>query len=107
MKQYYKDIEDSRIWYQGVIERGGKSIYTWDEELILADGWIKYIPEPIPPYIPSREEKIHEEIRTVYSENDELMILRQYSANPENEVYKERFLKYNEFVEDILSKYPE
>ena len=47
MNSYYKDIEGSRVWYQGVIIKDGKQIFTWNEELILADGWTKYIePEP-------------------------------------------------------------
>lgn len=55
MKQYYKDIEGTRVWYKGVIKTEDKQIFTWDEELILADGWTEYVPIPVvvdpkPPY---------------------------------------------------------
>lgn len=56
---------------------------------------------------PTRNEKIHAEIRARYEDNDELMIIRQYNAYPDNPAYKTAFDEYNEFVEGILSKYPE
>lgn len=107
-QRYYKDIEGTRVWYNGVIKTSGKQIFTWKEELILADGWIKYIPPtPPPPYEPTREEKIHDDIRAKYTENDEFMITRQYLANPDNVAFKTAFEEYNDFVEEILAKYPE
>lgn len=107
MKRYYKDIDGTRIWYKGVIVKVNKQIFTWDESLILADGWTLYVPEPVPPYEPTREEKIHADIREKYTDNDELMILRQYASDPSNAAYKTAFEEYNAFVEDILAKYPE
>lgn len=53
MNRYYKDIEGTRVWYKGVIVKNEKQIFTWDEELILADGWTKYVSEP---HIPTLEE---------------------------------------------------
>lgn len=105
--RYYKDIDGHRLWYNGVITRNGKNVYTWDEELILADGWTKYVPEPVPPYEPTREEKIHQAIRERYTENDEFQILRQYSANPDNPAFKAAFDEYHAFVEEILAQFPE
>lgn len=106
-KRYYKDLEGRRIWYNGCITKDGKNIYTWDEELILADGWTEHVPEPVPPYVPTREEKINAEIRARYTENDEFQVLRQYSAIPDNPAFKAAFDEYNAFVEEILSRYPE
>lgn len=107
MKRYYKDIDDHRIWYNGVIVKENKQIFTLDETLILADGWTEYIPEPNPPYVHTREELIHRVIREKYTENDEFMILRQYSAHPDNPAYKVAFDEYNAFVEEVLAQYPE
>ena len=103
-KRYYKDLEGHRVWYNGVITRNGRNIFTWAEVLILADGWTKYVPEPAPPYEPTREEKINAEIRAKYTENDEFQILRQYSANPDNPAFKAALDEYHAFVEEILSR---
>lgn len=62
---------------------------------------------PIPPYEPSRDEKIHEAIREKYTENDEFMITRQYLANPDNPAFKTAFDEYNAFVEEVLARFPE
>lgn len=56
---------------------------------------------------PTRNEKIHAEIRARYEDNDELMITRQLLADPDNPAYKAAFDEYNAFVEDILAKYPD
>ncbi len=62
--QYYKDFGNTRKWYEGVIRTQDKQIFTWDEELILADGWVKYTPPveeyiPMPQLEPSLEEKLN------------------------------------------------
>lgn len=63
-KQYYKDIEGIRHWYDGVIRTKDKQIFTWDEELILTDGWIEYKPEP---HIPTLEEVKRQKISEIES----------------------------------------
>lgn len=105
MKRYYKDISGSRIWYKGVIIKDGKQIFTWDETLILADGWTLYVPEPIPPYQPTVKELIQQEIRERYDASDEWMILRRYASDFSNPEYQAAFDEYNAFVEEVLAKY--
>lgn len=52
MKQYYKIIDGRYQWYNGRIIVGDMQIINPPEELILADGWTEYIPEP---YFPQPE----------------------------------------------------
>lgn len=48
MKQYYKIIDGKEVFYKDPLIVGGMQIYNPSEELLLAAGWMEYIP-PIPP----------------------------------------------------------
>lgn len=108
-KQYFK--KNDKIKYLDVI--GGK-VNTYCEELGIYNptleqfhsvGWEDYTPAPVPPYEPTREEKIQRDIREKYTASDEYMILRHYAANPTQ--YADEFAEYHTFVESVIAKYPE
>lgn len=109
MKLYHKMIDGKDVISpcKSIKLESGGWISNPSEEQIFAEGWEEYTPPTPPPYIPTREEKIHNEIRERYTENDEFMITRQYLANPDNPAYKVAFEEYNAFVEEVLAKYPE
>lgn len=48
MKQYYKIIDGKEVFYKDPLIVGGMQIYNPSEELLIAAGWMEYIP-PIPP----------------------------------------------------------
>lgn len=52
MKQYYKQINGNRVWFDGVLKINGKQIINPSKELILSAGYIEYVPptpvEPTP-----------------------------------------------------------
>ena len=57
MKQYIKEIDGKRVVRTRnriVIHKDGKQIINPTEEMVLADGWVEYVP-PVPPE-PSAEE---------------------------------------------------
>lgn len=103
IKDFY--VEDGKVLK--TLEIGGRMVSNPTLEMMYADGWEDWVRPAPKPYIPTREEKINREIRERYTENDEFMILRQYSAHPENPEYKAAFDEYNAYVETILAKYPE
>ena len=41
---YYKEINGQNVWFNNVIINNDKQIINPPEDLILADGWIKYMP---------------------------------------------------------------
>lgn len=72
MKQY---IKDSTIKYANniVIKRDGMQIINPSEELILADGWIEYIPTPEPqPYHKSTYEIVEELVVKQWNERTDI-----------------------------------
>lgn len=103
---WYKDIEGVRTRLVLPLNVNGFDFYYPTREQLTAQGYYEWTPTPHP-YEPTRSEKINAEIRAVYTENDEFMILRQYNAEPSNPEYAARFAEYNAFVEAILAKYPE
>lgn len=48
MKQYYKEIDGKTVFYKDPLIVDGMQIYNPSEELLLAAGWMEYIP-PITP----------------------------------------------------------
>lgn len=72
MKQYYKIIEGNEVFYKDPLIVDGMQIYNPSEELLLAAGWMEYIP-PIPPepdytkYEPYTEEVV-EKIKQLLQE---------------------------------------
>ena len=83
MNRYFKTLPDgTTVWYGGFIHRDGKYIYTWNEELILADGWVKYIPptpEPVPQTEPSTE-SIARQLLSLNSVKAEIVALSDEDA---------------------------
>lgn len=77
MKQYKRTIEGVVEYFSEPLIADGKQIFNPSEEMILAAGWEEYIPEPVPEYEPSYEEKVVALIRQRYSIDDEIAILRQ------------------------------
>lgn len=47
-KQYYKIIDEETVFYKDPLVIDGMQIYNPSEELLIAAGWMEYIP-PIPP----------------------------------------------------------
>lgn len=54
MKQYYKEENGKRVWFNGVLKSNGKQIINPSEEQILAEGWLEYVP-PISPELTEEE----------------------------------------------------
>ena len=76
MKQYIKD-NSIKLKNHILLKIDGKQIINPTEELILADGWVEYVPPVVEPYKPPYEELVEQYIRERYSVSDELAILRQ------------------------------
>ena len=77
MKQYIKTIDGVVEYFHEPLVADGKQIFNPSEEMILAQGWEEYNPEPSEEYQPTYEEKVVELIRQRYSVDDEIAILRQ------------------------------
>lgn len=58
MKQYYKEENGKRVWFNGVLKADGKQIINPSEAQILAEGWLEYIP-PVAPE-PTEEELLEQ-----------------------------------------------
>lgn len=58
MKKYYKEEDGKRIWFDGILRKDGMQIINPTEEMILADGWIEYIPPT--PIEPTAEELLEQ-----------------------------------------------
>ena len=92
-KLYVRTIEGVMEYFREPLIADGKQIFNPSEEMLLAAGWEEYIPEPVPEYEPSYEEKIVSLIREKYTIDDELAILRQRDTK------KAEFEEYFEFCE--------
>ena len=87
--RYYKEIDNKKVFFDGILKINGKQIINPSEEQILADGWQEYIPPVAEPYKPSYEELVEQYIRERYGVSDELAILRQRDTKADefNEYY--------------------
>ena len=92
--RYYKEINEKKVFFNGILIVGNKQIINPTEEQILADGWEVYVPEPVEPYKPTYEERVEQLIRERYSLNQELAIQRQ------RETKVEEFNAYYEYCEE-------
>lgn len=52
-KRFYKEIDGTRVWFNGILKTEGKQVINPTEDMILAAGWIEYIPPT--PSEPSEE----------------------------------------------------
>ena len=88
MKQY---IKDNKIKFRNeiVICKNGVQVINPTEEMILSDGWQKFVVPETESYIPSYEERVEQFIREKDSINQELAIQRQRETKPEE--FKEYF----------------
>lgn len=77
MKQYKKTINGATEFFREPLIADGKQVFNPSEEMILAQGWEEYTPEPSEEYEPTYEEKVVNLIRERYSIDDEIAILRQ------------------------------
>lgn len=61
MKRYYKEIDGTRVWFNGILKTEGKQVINPTEDMILADGWIEYVapvaPEPSEEVLLERERR--------------------------------------------------
>lgn len=73
MKRY---IKDGKIYYQNriVIRKDGKSVYNPTEEMILADGWVEYVPPVVEPqpYRKSMNEVMQEIVVEYYNSKTDI-----------------------------------
>ena len=97
MKQYTKQVDGKTIVKSRniiVVLKDDKQIINPAEEQILADGWQKYVPAPVEPYVPTYEERVEQLIRERYSLNQELAIQRQRDTKVDE------FNAYYEYCEE-------
>jgi hypothetical protein len=129
MKQYTKVINGLSVIknrQQIVIVKGGMSTYYPTEEMILADGWVEYVPkvEPVEPSEPTKDPyEIMQEIifeqynaRTDISDKDALdrMIViydwEHYVGKPlkvgQVVVYEGEVYRVRQDIAEVLSIYP-
>lgn len=59
-KQYYKTIDGQRVWFREPLLVNGMQVFNPTEEMILADGWIEYIPPQPTPLEKAKSEKLSE-----------------------------------------------
>lgn len=62
MKQYYKIIDGQTVFYKDPLIVDGMQIYNPKEELILAAGWLEYIPPEPEPIDYTKYEPYEEEV---------------------------------------------
>lgn len=84
-------IKDGKVQKKSqiVIYKNGRQIYNAPEEMLLEEGWTVYS-------LPTEEQykqRIVDHIRSRYSINDEIAILRQRDSK------SEEFAEYNSFAE--------
>ena len=88
MKRY---IKENKVKFENeiVLHRDGVQIINPTEEMLLADGWNKYMLPQTEPIVPSYEERVEQLIRERYSINEELAIQRQRDTKVDefNEYY--------------------
>lgn len=48
MKQYYKEEDGKRIWFNGVLKSDGMQIINPSDEQLISNGWTEYTPPVIP-----------------------------------------------------------
>lgn len=96
MKQYIKD-DKVKLKNEIVICRDGVQVINPTEEMLLADGWNKYMLPQTEPIVPSYEERVEQLIRERYSINEELAIQRQRETKPGE------FEEYFTFCEECKS----
>lgn len=89
-----------KMWIKdGVLSRcqslivGDMRVFNPSEEQIVDAGWTEYVPPVVEPYVSTYEERVVEKIRTRYSVDDELALLRQRDAKPDE------FADYNAYCE--------
>ena len=58
MKKYYKEEDGKRVWFDGILRMDGVQVINPTEEMILAEGWIEYIPPT--PIEPTAEELLEQ-----------------------------------------------
>lgn len=68
-------------------------VFNPTAEQIAEAGWTEYVPPVVEPYAPTYEERVVEKIRTRYSVDDELALLRQ------RDVKLDEFAEYNAYCE--------
>ena len=59
-KQYYKTIDGQRVWFREPLIVNDMQGYNPTEEMILADGWIEYIPPQPSPLEKAKADKLAE-----------------------------------------------
>ena len=81
MKRY---IKNDKIKFRNeiVICRDGVMVINPTDEMLLADGWNKYMLPQTEPIVPSYEERVEQLIREKYNINQELAIQRQRGTKP-------------------------
>lgn len=50
-KIFYKEIDGTRVWFNGILKTEGKQVINPTDDMILAAGWVEYVapePKPIP-----------------------------------------------------------
>ncbi len=95
---YFKEIDNKKVFFNGILVVGDKQIINPTKEQLLNDGWQEYIPPVAEPYIPTYEEKVEQFIREKYTISDELAILRQRDTKPDE------FNEYFAFCEECKLK---
>ena len=96
MKQYIKD-DKVKLKNEIVLHRNGLQVINPTEEMLLADGWNKYMLPQTEPIVPSYEERVEQLIRERYTTNQELAIQRQ------RETKASEFEEYFTFCEECKS----
>lgn len=81
MKRY---IKDDKIKFRNeiVICRDGVQVINPTDEMLLADGWNKYMLPQTEPIVPSYEERVEQLVRERYTINQEFAIQRQRETKP-------------------------
>ena len=95
--RYYKEINEKRVFFNGILQVGNKQIINPTEEQILANGWHEFVAPEAEPYKPTYEERVEELIREKYSINQEFAIQRQRETKPEE------FEEYFAYCEECKS----
>lgn len=80
--RYYKEINEKRVFFNGILNVGNKQIINPTKEQIFTDGWQEYIPAPAEPCVLTYEERVEQLIREKYNVNQELAIQRQRDTKP-------------------------
>lgn len=76
----------------------GNMVSNPTEEMILAEGWVEYIPPTPIPYTPTYEERVVALIRERYDVDSELALHRQRDTKPVE------FAEYYAYCEDCKER---